>query len=357
MANSRRLALAELARPVPRWGGDHTSVIAERGAIVTTPVPFDPELAAAVELMAAQLPTALTLDLIPELRQPNPALPPSSDEELSRDGFFEVTELQVPAMAGAPEISLLICRPTDTTADAPAAGIYFIHGGGMIMGDNRLGLPGMLDWARELRAAVVSVEYRLAPETPHPGPVEDCYAGLVWTAAHAAELGIDPRRMIVVGGSAGGGLAAAVALLARDTGGPPLAGQMLMCPMLDDRNDTPSSQQMAGLGIWDQASNEVGWTALLGDARGGPDVSPYAAPARADDLSGLPPAFIDVGSAETFRDEAVTYANRIWQTGGVAELHVWPGGFHGFAGLAPQAAVSREATAAQGNWLRRILAP
>ena len=152
----------------------------------------------------------------------------------------------------------------------------------MIMGDNRLGLPGMLEWAKELRATVVSVEYRLAPETPHPGPVEDCYAGLVWTAAHAAELGIDPRRMIVVGGSAGGGLAAAVALLARDTGGPVLAGQMLMCPMLDDRNDTPSSWQMAGLGIWDQASNEVGWTALLGDARGGPDVSPYAAPARAD---------------------------------------------------------------------------
>jgi acetyl esterase/lipase len=160
----------------------------------------------------------------------------------------------------------------------------------------------------------------------------------------------------VAGGSAGGGLAAAVALLARDRGGPPLLAQLLMCPMLDDRNDTPSAQQMAGLGVWDRTSNETGWTALLGAARGGPDVSPYAAPARATDLSGLPPAFIDVGSAETFRDEAVTYASRIWQAGGVAELHVWPGGFHGFAALAPQAAVSREANNAQRSWLRRVLA-
>jgi acetyl esterase/lipase len=204
--------------------------------------------------------------------------------------------------------------------------------------------------------AVVSVEYRLAPETPHPGPVEDCYAGLAWTAAHAAELGIDPDRIIVGGASAGGGLSAAVALLARDRGGPALAGQLLMCPMLDDRNDTLSSLQMTGLGIWDHAANDLGWTALLGDAKGGPDVSPYAAPARATDLSGLPPAYIDVGSAETFRDEDVAYATRIWQAGGIAELHVWPGGFHGFTVMVPDAAISRAAVAAPGAWLRRLLA-
>jgi hypothetical protein len=130
---------------------------------------------------------------------------------------------------------------------------------------------------------------------------------------------------------------------------------LLICPMLDDRNDTPSSWQMAGLGNWDRAQNEVGWTALLGSARGGPDVSPYPAPARATDLSGLPPAFIDVGSAETFRDEDVTYATRIWQAGGEAGLHVWPGGFHGFANMVPQAALSRDAVAAQATWLRRLL--
>jgi acetyl esterase/lipase len=325
-----------------------------KAAVPAVPPPFDPELAAALVVLAGQLPPVFTLDVIPALRQQAAAVPPVPAEALSRDGAFEVTERRVPGPAGAPQISLLICRPAGVTA--PTAAIYHIHGGGMIIGDSRTGLPEMLESVQELGAAVISVEYRLAPETPHPGPVEDCYAGLVWTAAHADELGIDPDRIVVAGGSAGGGLAAAVALLARDRGGPALLAQLLLCPMLDDRNDTPSARQMAGLGIWDSASNETGWTALLGAARGGPDVSPYAAPARATDLSGLPPAFIDVGSAETFRDEAVTYASRIWQAGGVAELHVWPGGFHGFAMLAPQAAVSRAASSAPRNWLRRVLA-
>jgi len=266
-----------------------------------------------------------------------------------------VTERLVPGPAGAPDVSLLICRPAGATAPVPC--LYFIHGGGMMLGNNRSGgTAGALDHADKLGAALVSVEYRLAPETPHPGPVEDCYAGLTWTVEHASELGIDPLRLIVGGVSAGGGLAAAVALLARDRGGPALRGQLLLCPMLDDRNDTPSSYQMTGLGIWDHGANEVGWTALLGDARGGPDVSPYAAPARATDLSGLPPAFIDVGSAETFRDEDVAYASRIWQAGGDAELHVWPGGFHGFTGMVPDAAISKAAMAAQLTWLRRLLA-
>ena len=318
------------------------------------PPPFDPELAAALAVLGELIPPGLTAEMIPVLRQPNPVMSRLTDDELRRGGAFEISERLVPGPEGAPEVSLLICRPVG--AAVPTAAIYHIHGGGMIIGDNRTGLQLLLGWAEELRAAVVSVEYRLAPETPHPGPVEDCYAGLVWTAGHAAELGIDPDRIVVAGGSAGGGLAAAVALMARDRGGPALAGQMLMCPMLDDRNDTPSAWQMAGRGVWDRAANETGWTALLGAERGAPGVSPYAAPARAADLSGLPPAFIDVGSAETFRDEDVTYASRIWQAGGVAELHVWPGGFHGFAGMAPQAAVSRDATEAQLNWLRRLLA-
>ncbi len=326
----------------------------EDSAVPAVPPPFDPELAAGLAVLAEHIPPVFTLDMIPVLRQGTAVMAPPSDEELSRGGAFEITERRVPGPEGAPEISLLICRPAG--AAVPTAAIYHIHGGGMIVGDNRTGLPPVLEWAQDLRAAVVSVEYRLAPETPHPGPVEDCYAGLAWTAAHADEFGIDPDRIVVAGASAGGGLAAAVALLARDRGGPALAAQMLMCPMLDDRNDTPSAWQMAGLGVWDRASNEVGWTALLGAARGGPDVSPYAAPARATDLSGLPPAFIDVGSAETFRDEAVTYASRIWQAGGVAELHVWPGGFHGFGMMVPQAAISRESAAAQRNWLRRVLA-
>jgi hypothetical protein len=138
-------------------------------------------------------------------------------------------------------------------------------------------------------------------------------------------------------------------------GGPDLLGQMLFSPMLDDRNDTVSARQMAGRGVWDRTANETGWTALLGDARGGPDVSPYAAPARATDLSNLPPTFIDAGTAETYRDEDVAYATRIWQAGGRAELHVWPGGFHGFDVLVPTAAISRDAKAARIRWLHRLL--
>jgi len=328
---------------------------AERGAVqVGPPPPFDPELLPAISAMAAAGSPAFTLEMIPAIRRAPSAFPVPSVEDMRRGGAFEVTERLVPGPPGAPDVSLLICRPTGVTAPVPC--LYFIHGGGMMLGDNRSGgTLGALEHAEKLGAALVSVEYRLAPETPHPGPVEDCYAGLTWTVGHAEELGIDTGRLIVGGASAGGGLAAAVALLARDRGGPPLRGQMLICPMLDDRNDTPSSRQMTGLGVWDHAANEVGWTALLGDARGGPDVSPYAAPARAADLSGLPPAFIDVGSAETFRDEDVAYASRIWQAGGDAELHVWPGGFHGFAGLVPDAAISKAAVAAQLTWLRRLL--
>jgi acetyl esterase/lipase len=162
---------------------------------------------------------------------------------------------------------------------------------------------------------------------------------------------------VLVGGSAGGGIAAALALLSRDRGGPSLAGQLLMCPMLDDRNDSPSVHQMAELPMWNRQANEVGWTALLGDDRGGADVSPYAAPARATDLSGLPPTYIDVGSADSFRSEDVDYANRIWLAGGVAELHVWPGGYHGFDAIVPTAGISKAAVASRANWLHRLLTP
>jgi acetyl esterase/lipase len=322
---------------------------------VGPPPPFDPELAAALAPFAAMFAEPLTVERIATLRQPNPSVPPLSDDDMRRGGTFTVEDRAVPGPEGAPDISLLICRPS--AAQEPTAAIYHTHGGGMIAGDNRTRMPEMLDWAEEFGLTVVSVEYRLAPETPHPGPIEDVYAGLVWTAAHADELGIDPDRIVIAGGSGGGALTAALALLARDRGGPAVLGQVLRNPMLDDRNDTASARQMAGLDFWDRNSNGVAWTALLGADRGGPDVSPYAAPARATDLSGLPPTFLDVGSAETLRDEVVTYASRIWAAGGQAELHVWPGGFHGFDGLVPQAAISHDAQDARVRWLRRLLTP
>lgn len=319
------------------------------------PPPFDPELAAALDVIKEMIQPGMTLDDIDLVRQ-GPGIQMLADMDLTIGGFFEVEDRKVPGPEGAPEISLLICRPT---TPAPAGigrpVIYHVHGGGMVLGNNRVGIDSPLAWAKELDAVVVSVEYRLAPEHPHPAPVEDVYAGFVWTSEHAEEISGDPERIVIAGASAGGGLSAGLALLARDRKGPRAVGQLLMCPMLDDRNDSPSTYQMAGLGVWDRTANETGWTALLGERRGGPDVPAYAAPARAEDLTGLPPAFLDVGSAETFRDEAVGYASRIWQAGGVAELHVWPGGFHGFDGFAPQAALSQAARAAHLAWLRRLL--
>ena len=313
------------------------------------PPPFDPECAAVL----AHLPAfpALNLETIAAIRQPPPGFEPPSDEELTRDGAFTLEERFAPGRDGAPHVPLLVCRPTAVYGPRPV--IYFIHGGGMISGDRRQGLPQILDCAKVLGLTVVSVEYRLAPETPYPGPVEDCYWGLQWTADHADDLGIDSTQIVVAGESAGGGLAAAMAFLSRDRGGPATIGLLLMAPMLDDRNDSPSAVQMAGTDTWDRSRNEFGWSALLGTARGGPDVSEYAAPARATDFGGLPPVFLDVGSAETFRDEVVNFASSIWRAGGRAELHVWPGGFHGYNAMVPEAAISRETHEARARWLER----
>ncbi|MBB5078745.1 alpha/beta hydrolase [Nonomuraea endophytica] len=318
------------------------------------PPPFDHELAAPLRAILSDLPSPLTPELIADRRRRTLA-GSLSDTEIRRGGAFDVEERVVPGPPGAPYISLLVCRPTATPG--PHAIIYNTHGGGMVAGNNRTTeLASELERAQELQIAVVAVEYRLAPEHPDPAPVEDCYAGLVWLYHHAALLGLDCDRIVISGNSAGGALAAGVSLLARDCGGPPLIGQMLQCPMLDDRCDSPSAHQMDGVGLWDRRSGLTGWTALLGERRGGPGVSCYAAPARARDLTGLPPAFIDVGSVEALRDEAVAYAGRIWQAGGQAELHVWSGAFHSFDEWVPGAVISRAAQNARIAWLRRVLA-
>ena len=196
------------------------------------------------------------------------------------------------------------------------------------------------------------MEYRLAPETPYPGPLEDCYAALRWTHDHADELSID-RTHRRLGISAGGGFAAALALLARDRGEVPLAFQLLDCPMLDDRQTTPSLRA-AGLYVWDAASNEFGWRAYLGDLYGSDDVPPYAAAARATELTGLPPTCIVVGSIDGFRDEDVDYAQRLNQAGVPCELHVIAGLPHAYQ-FVPDAAAVRLATHGKDDWLARQL--
>lgn len=311
--------------------------------------PFDPELNAALELVTEVIPSTLTPDMIPLMRQM--PVDPALDELVTSVGAVH-EERTIPGYEGEEIVVSIYRRPEQTTA---GPGIYHIHGGGMIIGNRFLGVQEFLPYIASHGAVVVSVEYRLAPEYPDPVPVEDSYAGLVWTANNAEELGIDPTRLVVAGASAGGGLSAGVTLLARDRKGPALRASLLIYPMLDDRNETVSSHQIQGIGVWDRTSNFTGWNALLGDKRGTDEVSIYAAPARAEDLSGLPPTFLDVGSAEVFRDENVAYASRIWAAGGVAELHVWPGGFHGFDGFAPHAQMSIAMVETRHRWLKRMI--
>lgn len=318
--------------------------------------PLDPELAETIAALGEAAKEPFTPENL-AARQAHDAAsrPRPTARDLEDGGRFEVTELRVPGAPGAPDVTLVSARPAGLAGPLPL--LYYLHGGGMIMGNAWSVLPQVLRaWALPLRLAVLSAEYRLAPHTRYPGPLEDCYAGYVWAVEHAAALGVDADRVVIGGKSAGGGLAAALALLTRDRGGPAPIGQLLVCPMLDDRNDTFSSHQMAGVDLWDRTSNATAWQALLGDRYGAADLPPYAAPARATDLSRLPPAYIEVGAAETFRDEGVAYAQALWQAGGQAELHVWPGACHGFDTFAPQAALSRDARDARTRWLRRVLA-
>ncbi|MAO82181.1 alpha/beta hydrolase [uncultured Nocardioides sp.] len=322
-------------------------------SVTATRPPFDPELEAVLPMIRAAMPPMRPDALEESRRLMSEGLPGMPAPDLTADGRVSVVDLVVPGPEGQPDLTLLVLRRTDHATAGPA--VYHTHGGGMIVGDRRSGVDMFLPFVLEHDAVVVSVEYRLAPEHPHPAPVEDCYAGLVWTAEHAEELGIDPERILIAGASAGGGLAAGAALMARDRGFPALTHQVRICPMIDDRLVTQSAQCLDGEGTWDRRDNLFGWTCLLGEERGGPDVSPYAAPARATDLAGLPRTYIDTGSVESFRDEALAYAQRLSQAGVSVDLHMWGGGFHGFDLMVPQAAISRASVAAREEFIHRAL--
>jgi acetyl esterase/lipase len=240
-----------------------------------------------------------------------------------------------------------------TTVQAPLPALLWIHGGGYVIGSADQEDLGVKNIVSAVGCAAVSVDYRLAPDTPHPGPVEDCYAALRWLSTHAGELGVDPARIAVGGGSAGGGLAAGLVLLTRDRGEVPLVFQLLIYPMLDDRTVTAAEPHpYTGEFIWTPEANRFGWTALLGQEPGGPGVSPYAAAARAEHLEGLPSTFISVGALDLFLEEDLEYARRLMLAGVPTELHVYPGAFHGF-NMVAGANVSQSALRDQLDALRR----
>jgi acetyl esterase/lipase len=282
-----------------------------------------------------------------------PAQPTPGDWKSLR----EVIESQMSAMAAAmPRFSSVIVNSysmanadgssialrwhikADTT---PGAAVLYLHGGGMILGSLDLYEPTVCEYVHATGVPMLAVEYRLAPEHPHPIPVEDCFAALRWLFDHARELNVDPARIAVMGDSAGGGLSAAVALLARDRG-LSLAKQILIYPMLDDRNMEPDPA-LAAFATWTYDNNRTGWTALLGDSRGGVDVPPSAAPARAIDLTNVAAAYIEVGELDIFRNEDIEYARRLAACGVSVELHVHAGVPHGFERIAPKSNVAQRA--------------
>jgi len=305
------------------------------------PIPLDPDIASALAFATAQAGE-------PDVPVRGDALALRAMAELNADGEFG-------NLPGAPDVSRAdhVVAADDghqiplrwyTRADraAPAAVVY-LHGGGMICGTLDSYEPLVRHYVQLTGVPFLAVEYRRAPEFPGEGPATDCFAGLRWMSGHAAELGTDTARIAVMGDSAGGGLAAAAAILAREDG-LALARQILIFPMLDDRNTVPDPL-LAPAATWTYDNNYTGWLALLGEQLGGPAVSPIAAPARLTDFAGLAPAYIEVGDLDIFRDESISYAQNLMRAGVSCELHVYPGAPHGHDWLDPDSAISKRAVA------------
>ncbi len=284
----------------------------------------DPELAPGLDFLP-------TMDFasgnLPALRAQLQELYDLQARELPA-GEVRQREVFVPGPEGEPDVRVLVYEPASRSGAAPLPAYLQIHGGGYVLGtaDMSAGLCAAIVSA--LHCVVVSVDYRLAPETAFPGNIEDCYAALRWLHAQAGDLGVDPGRIGVGGESAGGGLAASLALLARDRGEVPVAHQQLIYPMLDDREPREVHPYTGEFG-WTREHSAFGWRSLLGGEPGGEGVSPYAAAARADDLAGLPPAFISVGSLDLFLEDILEYTRRLTRAGVKVELHVYPGAYHG----------------------------
>jgi acetyl esterase len=309
---------------------------------------IDPELAALADMLPV-----IELDDIPAARV--------AFEELIADLPVDIPGLEtlaiedrfVPGHESDPDVPVRVYRPTQPR-NPPVPGVLMIHGGGFVVGSVTTEHAGAAMMAINTGAVVVSVDYRLAPEHPYPAGLHDCFAGLTFLHAEAGALGVDPARLAVVGASAGGGLAAATALLARDRGGPPLCFQMLHIPELDDRLETPSMLAFVDSPVWNRPLAVISWQAYLGELAGAADVPTYAAPARATDLSGLPPAYVSTAENDPLRDEGITYAMRLLQAGVSTELHQFPGTFHGSA-MVTTAEVSKRAGREAAAVLRKAL--
>ena len=307
----------------------------------------DPELLGLLNSFGTAVLTPETLPAVREAaRRPPPSFQPG-------DTAVDTQVRTATGPADAPDVTVMMHRPRGLRGPLPC--VLHMHGGGFIAGAPAADAPQHGQMALSHGCCVASVDYRLAPETPFPGAIEDCYAALVWLAANAQALDLDVQRIGVMGESAGGGLAAALAILARDRRGPHLAFQHLIYPMLDDRTCIQTDPNaFAGEFVWTDAANRFGWSALLNGEPGGTDVPAYAAPARAANLGDLPPAFISTGALDLFVEENIEYARRLLRAGVPVELRVYPGCFHGFD-YDPLATVSVQARRESQAALSRAL--
>jgi acetyl esterase/lipase len=240
-------------------------------------------------------------------------------------------EIRTATVPGREPVTVHVYEPTER--ETPSGALYWIHGGGFVVGTPAMGHQFCSRVARELGALVVSVDYRLAPEHPFPAPLEDTYTGLRWLHDHVEEFGVDSGRIAVGGESAGGGLAASLVQVAHDRGEVPVCFQLLVYPMLDDRSVLRADDGDTGDFVWDSRSNRFGWTSYLGRAPVADDAPVYAAAARREILAGLPKTWIGVGSIDLFHAEDVAYAERLLEAGVVVELLVVPGMYHGADGF------------------------
>ncbi len=309
----------------------------------------DPELRPILELAPDM---GVSLDKLPATRGVIAAMTQMGLE--AADQRVTAKEYFAPGYNGGPEVRVVLYKPVDLPQGAPV--VLQIHGGGFLFGTAELGDPRNRAMALSIGCAIVSVEYRLAPETAFPGGLDDCYAALIWLAGEATGLGLDPARIAIRGESAGGGLAAGLAVMARDLGGPAICFQLLVYPMLDDRTVHAAENPFTGHLIWDRASNLFAWESWLGMAAGTEAVPSLAAPARTLDLAGLPPTCITTAALDLFIDEDLEYARRLIHAGVPTELHVAPGAFHGFDAMVPDAAVTQRFIACGDQALARAFA-
>jgi acetyl esterase/lipase len=331
---------------------EHPLAIAQRASRAIVPSaaadPYsvvDPELLPALKQFPPDM--HFTLETAHQIRQ-MPGMP------LLPAPALQVVERHIPGPTGAPELRLWIVDPAPADKNKPV--MVYIHGGGFIMPDPTL-MPQIQAIATDCHCVVVSVDYRLAPETRYPGALEDNYAALKWVHAHAAELGVDPSRIAVGGASAGGGHAASLAIHARDRKEVPLIFQLLIYPELDDRTGSTRAVPPAiGHFLWTAQSNRLAWSSLLGVPAGSSRVPAAAVPARVASVEGLPPTWIGVGSIDLFVEEDVEYARRLFHAGVATELLVVPGAYHGFDIVAPEVEASKRFTMSWKSALRKAFA-